>query len=400
MNARKRLEVMVVDDSAVVRQLLKSLLEREGDIVVTTAADPLIARNKLRLKRPDVLLLDIEMPRMNGLRFLQEIMAENPLPVVMCSSHVAQGTRHALEAMALGAVDIILKPEMRVREFLEESRITISDVVRAAACARVRRREAASSTARLPERPPLQSVPKPVGPAAGSHEPVVAIGASTGGPGILAQVIGELPADVPPILIVQHIPRTFSANFAQNLGRQARIEVREAVNGDQLRRNLALVAPGGQHMVIAHRDRGHCVRIVDGPLVSRHRPSVDVLFSSVAEQASPDSLGIILTGMGNDGVEGLLQMREAGMNTIAQDRRSCIVFGMPKEAIARGAAVHELDLAEISRAIEECRCSAGGWNPAFSATERTRRRRLLFAKGSGRWKTLDRRGPSDREPAR
>jgi len=394
VSASEPLEVMVVDDSAVVRQLLKSLLEREGDIRVTTAADPLIARNKLRQQRPDVLLLDIEMPRMNGLRFLQEIMAEDPLPVVMCSSHVAAGSRHALEAMALGAVDIILKPEMRVREFLEESRITISDAVRAAACARVRRRQPAATGTRLPSRSPLEILPKPAGPLATVHEPVVAIGASTGGPGILAQILGALPPDTPPILIVQHIPRTFSANFAQNLGRTARIEVREATDGDELRRSLALVAPGGQHMVVARRERGYSVRILDGPLVSRHRPSVDVLFSSVAEQASPDSLGIILTGMGDDGVDGLLQMREAGMKTIAQDRRSCVVFGMPKEAIARGAALHELGLGEIAEAIETCKSTASGWNPAFSASERRRRRRLLVAKGSARWKTLE---PADRE---
>jgi two-component system, chemotaxis family, protein-glutamate methylesterase/glutaminase len=399
VSAERRLEVMVVDDSAVVRQLLKTLLEREGDIAVTTAADPLIARGKMRQSRPDVLLLDIEMPRMNGLRFLQEIMAEDPLPVVMCSSHVAAGTRHALEAMALGAVDIILKPEMRVREFLEESRITISDVVRAAACAKLGKRGPAGGGASQPDRPSRQTAPKPAGPAASAQEPVVAIGASTGGPGTLAQVLGALSEDVPPILIVQHIPRTFSASFAQNLGRNTRIEVREAVDGDPLRRRAALVAPGGQHMVIARRGRGYCVRLLDGPLVSRHRPSVDVLFSSVAEVASPDSLGIILTGMGTDGVDGLMQMREAGMTTIAQDRRSCVVFGMPREAVTRGAALHELGLRAIAKAIEECRSSGLGWNPAFSATERARRRRLLFARGSARWKTLDPPDPADREPA-
>jgi two-component system chemotaxis response regulator CheB len=384
---------MVVDDSAVVRQLLKTLLEREGDIEVTTAADPLIARGKMEREPPDVLLLDIEMPRKDGIQFLRELMAERPLPVVICSSHVGQGSRRALEAMALGAVDIILKPETRVREFLEESRITISDVVRAAACARVRARAAAESASRLwLESAPVAAITKPAGPAAGAREPVVAIGASTGGPGALARVLGELSADVPPILIVQHMPRSFTAPFAQQLDRISRVEVREAADGDQLRRNLALVAPGGQHLVLGHGARGPCVRILDGPLVSRHRPSVDVLMASVAEHAHPRSLGIILTGMGDDGVDGLLRMRQAGMTTIAQERSSCAVFGMPKEAIARAAAEHTLTLREIARAIAECSPAASAgepWSPAFSASERKAQRQLLVAKRAGRWKTLD-----------
>jgi two-component system chemotaxis response regulator CheB len=383
---------MVVDDSAVVRQLLKSLLEREGDLEVSTAADPIIARGKMERSTPDVLLLDIEMPRMDGLQFLREIMARRPLPVVICSSHVGQGTRRALEAMALGAVDIILKPETRVREFLEESRITISDVVRAAACTRVRARAALDGVSRLwtEVEPPRTPAPRPSRPPATSSEPLVAIGASTGGPGALARVIGELPPDSPPILIVQHMPRTFTGPFARQLGSLANVEVREAVDGDTLHPSLVLIAPGGQHMVLARAGRGHCVRILEGPLVSRHRPSVDVLFASVAEHAPPGSLGVILTGMGDDGVAGLLRMREAGLVTIAQESSSCAVFGMPREAIARSAVDHVLSLADITRAIRACaRPEDPPWNPAFSAEERKARRQRLTSRAAGRWKTLD-----------
>jgi two-component system chemotaxis response regulator CheB len=304
---------------------------------------------------------------------------------------VERGTRQALEAMALGAVDIILKPQTRVREFLEESRITITDVVRAAACTAMPARPGSASA------PPLwaeaQARPrapaKPAGPAVGTREPVVAIGASTGGPGAVAQLLASLPDDAPPILLVQHMPRMFTAAFAQQLDRSAKVEVREAADGDSLRRNLVLVAPGGQHMVIARRGEGYCVRILDGPLVSRHRPSVDVLFSSVAEHAHPQSLGVILTGMGDDGVDGLLRMRARGMTTLAQDRESCAVFGMPKEAIARGAVTHELDLQAIAEAIGACTTPDAAWNPAFSASERKARRRLLTSKSTTGWKTLD-----------
>jgi two-component system, chemotaxis family, protein-glutamate methylesterase/glutaminase len=384
--------VLVVDDSAVVRQVLTTLLERDGDIAVTTAADPLIARGKMDRSPPDVLLLDIEMPRMDGLQFLREIMAKRPMPVVICSSHVARGTRRALEAMALGAVEIILKPETRVREFLEESRITISDVVRAAACARMRARPSAESASRLwaDDRPPRAIAVKPAGPTAGEREPMVAIGASTGGPGALAKVLGDLPHEAPPILIVQHMPRTFTGPFAEQLDRIARVEVRQAVDGDLLRRGLALVAPGGQHMMLERGRHGYHVRILDGPLVSRHRPSVDVLFTSVAEHAHPESLGVILTGMGDDGVAGLLRMRAAGMLTIAQEESSCAVFGMPREAIARSAVDHVLPLGEISKTIEARSPTSGsGWSTAFTPEERKIRRQLLTAKGAGRWRTLD-----------
>jgi two-component system chemotaxis response regulator CheB len=388
----RRREVMVVDDSAVVRQLLTTLLEREGDLVVTTAADPLIARTKMDRRQPDVLLLDIEMPRMNGLRFLREIMTERPMPVVICSSHVAQGTRQALEAMALGAIDVIVKPEVGVREFLEESRITISDVVRAAACTKVHARERSSDPVRpLLPRPPRVVAPRPAGPAIGEQEPMIAIGASTGGPGALARILGALDGEVPPILIVQHLPKTFTASFANNLGRTARIEVREAVDGDPLQKGLALVAPGGQHMVIARHRRELCVRILDGPLVSRHRPSVDMLFTSVAEHAHRDSLGVILTGMGSDGVEGLLLMRDAGMPTIAQDRASCAVFGMPREAIAREAAAQELTLDEIATAIQ-ARATA----EATPANETTKPRSVRPPKVTGARRR--RPGPGNPEP--
>jgi two-component system chemotaxis response regulator CheB len=326
---------------------------------------------------------------MNGLTFLRQIMAESPIPVVICSSHVGRGTRQALEAMALGAVDIILKPQTGISEFFEESRITITDVIRAAACTTVRAHEPLARQSRLWEAPRyVGSGPSKAGPTADPREALVAIGASTGGPSALAQVFGDLPDDSPPMLIVQHMPRAFTRAFAQQLDRISSIEVREAVDGDQLRRSMALLAPGGEHMTLQRTRNGYSVRVFDGPLVSRHRPSVDVLFSSVAKNANECSIGVILTGMGDDGVQGMLEMRAAGMITIAQEKESCAVFGMPKEAIARSAATHVMSLEEIARAIASPAAPTAQWAPAFTAADRKARRELLRPKGKKSWKTI------------
>jgi len=337
--------VLVVDDSAVVRQAFTMILGRQFD--VETAADPIIAEQKIRKRRPDVMVLDLQMPRMDGLTFLRKVMERDPLPVVICSASAAQGSGPAMRALEEGAVDIILKPALGVREFLEESALLLADTIRAASHARVAKRMAV--TPRLSADVVLPAAFSPV--AAAGLPRIVAVGASTGGTEALRILIERLPANAPPMLVVQHMPAGFTAAFARRLDAVSAVEVKEAAEGDLVTPGRVLIAPGDQHMVLRRSPTQHRVQLLDGPLVSRHRPSVDVLFRSVAIGAGANATGVLLTGMGDDGAAGLAEMHDAGARTIAQDETTCVVFGMPKEAIARGAVDQVLPLESIAAAL-------------------------------------------------
>jgi two-component system chemotaxis response regulator CheB len=327
------IHVLVVDDSAVVRQVMQSVLAQEPDMVISVAADPLIAMQKMKQARPDVILLDLEMPRMDGLTFLGKIMSEDPIPTLICSGVAGRGTDMALRALDQGAVGIVTKPKLGVRDFLHESALILIDMVRSAAQARVRPR---GSVAAPPRKAPI--VPTPIERSRRATEDlIVAIGASTGGTEALTEILTAMPADAPAIVVVQHMPELFTAAFAKRLNEMCRIEVKEGADGDRIQTGRAIIAPGNYHLSVRRRGHGHAIEISSGPLVSRHRPSVDVLFRSVATSVGPDAVGVILTGMGNDGAAGLLAMKHAGARTIAQDENSCVVFGMPKEAILAGA---------------------------------------------------------------
>jgi two-component system chemotaxis response regulator CheB len=341
-----REHVLVVDDSAVVRQAFSMLLSRQFSI--DTAADPLIAERRIRKQSPSVIVLDLQMPRMDGFTFLRRIMRSDPLPVVICSTAAAQGSETAMRALEEGAVDVILKPSVGVREFLEESAMLLADTLRAAAQARVGRRSSMAVTKRLSADVVL---PAATPRRTSSTQPIVALGASTGGTEALRSIIESLPANAPATLVVQHMPEGFTAAFAKRLDALARVEVKEAAHGDVVAPGLVLIAPGNKHMLLRRNGHRHSVEIIDGPLVSRHRPSVDVLFRSVAQSAGPTALGVILTGMGDDGAAGLAELRAAGAHTIAQDEASSVIFGMPREAIAIGAAVDVLPLHHIPLAI-------------------------------------------------
>jgi two-component system chemotaxis response regulator CheB len=353
MNARRArstadLHVMIVDDSAVVRQGLTALLSREPGITVTVAGDPLIALDKMQRDRPDVIVLDLEMPRMDGLTFLRKLMTEDPLPVVVCSALTGQGTEAALRAMEEGAVEVVTKPKLGVRQFLAESRVTFIDTLRAAAAARPWWRTRAPEPA--PRADPVHAR-QHVLPSRLTTDKVVAIGASTGGTEALRFLLQSMPPDAPGLVIVQHMPEGFTRAFAQRLNEQCRIEVKEAADGDRVLEGRALIAPGNRHLSVARSGAHYVVKLTDGPLVSRHRPSVDVLFRSVAEAAGPSAVGVILTGMGDDGARGLLEMKRGGAATLAQDEATCVVFGMPREALALGAADEIVPLPHIPQAI-------------------------------------------------
>jgi two-component system chemotaxis response regulator CheB len=344
---RRAIHVLVVDDSAVVREVMASVLSQEPGVTVTVAADPLIAMDKMRRGRPDVILLDLVLPRMHGLAFLRKLMAEDPIPVVVCSGVADAGSGTALQALDEGAVDIVTKPKLRVREFLHESAVLLIDTIKAAAVAHV---GPPRTAARRPLCPPPASSVRPLGhgaPATVPTDTVVAVGASTGGTEALRVVLEAMPPDAPGIVIVQHMPEGFTAAFARRLNETCRIQVQEAADGDRVVAGRALIAPGNRHLTI-RRSRPHYVTdVADGPLVSRHRPSVDVLFRSVARAAGPQAIGVILTGMGSDGAAGLLEMRQAGSATLAQDETTCVVFGMPKEAIAAGGVEEVVPLPRI-----------------------------------------------------
>jgi two-component system chemotaxis response regulator CheB len=347
----KTLKVLVVDDSAVVRQTLTAILEQEPGTTVTVAADPLIAQAKIARERPDVIVLDLEMPRMDGLTFLRELMRTDPIPVVICSGLTVAGAEHAMRAVEEGAVSIVTKPKIAVREFLYESAVTLVDAVHAAAQARLPVSAFKRPATFLPVGVLRADAVLPRARAmnvTGRGERVLAIGASAGGTEALRVVLQAFPADAPGTVVVQHMPEVFTRAFAARLDTLCTAEVKEAADGDELRPGRVLIAPGDRHTMLRRSGSGYVVAVTDGPLVSRHRPSVDVLFRSVAQVAGRHAAGALLTGMGDDGAQGLLEMREAGAFTVAQDEASCVVFGMPREAIKRGAARHVLPLDHIA----------------------------------------------------
>ena len=346
-----KIRVLIVDDSALMRKMLTVLLERDPQIeVVGTAADPVFARDKIKALNPDVLTLDVEMPRMDGLTFLEKLMRGHPMPVVMVSSLTESGCETTLRALELGAVDFITKPKVDLREHMDEIAEEIIGKVRAAASARIVRRERRASAVVDPGTA-IQSFPH--GAMIRTTDRVIAVGASTGGTEALKDFLIKLPPDAPGVVIVQHMPEKFTKSFAERCDQLSTVRVKEAADGDRVLPGHALIAPGAYHMALRRNGAQYFVNVYSGPPVNRHRPSVDVLFESAAECAGRNAVGVIMTGMGADGAKGLLRMKQAGARTIAQDEASCVVFGMPKEAIALGAADHILALSLIPyRALE------------------------------------------------
>lgn len=349
----RAVRVLVVDDSALVREVMQRALGADDSFSVVTAADPIIATRKMAQARPDVILLDLDMPRMDGLSFLRRLMAEDPIPVVVCSVLTNGAADVAMRALDEGAVDVVTKPRVGLQGMGSGALMPLIDSLRAASQASVRRRAVAAAVA-----PPAAAARAPVPQARAVARPapsdaLIAVGASTGGTEALGVVLSALPEDAPGVVVVQHMPEGFTAAFARRLDGACRVRVDEAVDGDRVERGRVVIAPGNRHLVV--RREGTCwrVRVVDGPPVSRHRPSVDVLFGSVAEAAGEAAVGVLLTGMGRDGAEGLRTMKQRGARTIAQDAATCVVFGMPKEAIALDAVDEVLPLPRIAPAILE-----------------------------------------------
>ncbi|HQV31386.1 MAG TPA: chemotaxis response regulator protein-glutamate methylesterase [Calditrichia bacterium] len=346
---------LIVDDSSVVRQTMKAILEEDAGIrVIDTASDPFIAAQKIRKEVPDVILLDIEMPRMDGLTFLQKIMTQHPIPVVICSTLVDSHSDSSIKALELGAVDLIQKPKLGTKKFIEESGMRIRDVVKAASQAKIKR-----ATRRVVHEEPPKTPTKKLSADAvlqrgaapmniTTTEKILVIGASTGGVEAIRTLLEKMPADAPGIVITQHMPEKFTKSFADRMDSLSQMTVKEAEDNDTVVRGRALIAPGNRHMLLKRSGARYFVELKDGPLVSRHRPSVDVLFRSAARYAGKNAIGIILTGMGSDGALGMKEMFDAGATNIAQDEASCVVFGMPKEAIKHGGTHHVLPLDKIT----------------------------------------------------
>ncbi len=364
--SKGKIRVLIVDDSASVRTTLSDIISADPDLeVMGTAADPYVAVERIRQEVPDVMFLDIELPRMDGLTFLRKIMSQRPIPVVVCSSLAQSGSDTFMQALEAGAVDVVAKPRVDTAHFLQESRMRICDAAKAAAHAKMRGVQKSPAVLRAQTElkveakltadailPPLSDTRRdsliarlPV------TEPIVAIGASTGGTEALREVLEALPAASPAIIVVQHMPEKFTGAFARRLNAGCAISVKEAEDGDLVQQGQALIAPGNLHMLLVRNGSRYTVRIEEGPHVSRHRPSVDVLFRSTAQAAGKNAMGMILTGMGDDGARGLLEMRQMGSLTLAQDEATSVVFGMPKEAIQRGAASRTLPLGRMAAEI-------------------------------------------------
>ena len=342
------IKVFVVDDSAVVRQTMMHLIQGDPDVeLMGSAPNPLIAAPIIKKNRPDVLLLDIEMPGMDGLTFLRQIMEQSPIPTVICSTLTAQGSKMALDALAAGAVAVVSKPRLGLKQFLEESRRELIQTLKTAARSRPRAAVAPGvrPAAAAARKPPIDGLH-----ALSVNKPVV-IGSSTGGTQALELVLTSLPGDSPGIAIVQHMPEKFTAMYAERLDGLCAMNIREAKDGDRLERGVALIAPGGRHMSLRKAGGQYFVVVADGPPVNRHKPAVDVLFKTAAECAGRDALAIILTGMGDDGSRGMKMLHDKGARTIAQNEETCVVFGMPKEAIALGAVDDVIPIQLVAKAI-------------------------------------------------
>ena len=349
-----RITAVVIDDSAVVRTYLADTLTAGGIEVIATAVDPIFAWPKLQARWPDVIVLDVEMPRMDGITFLRKIMAERPTPVVMCSTLTVAGATTTLQALAEGAVSFVTKPKLGLRDFMNDSGNGLVAAVKTAAGARVRASApraplaAGAKAAPMPAAPARVPLPSLGGALAETTERVIALGSSTGGVQAIEAVLASLPRTTPGVVIVQHMPESFTGPFAERLNSLCAMEVKEARDGDRVIPGRVLIAPGGRHMQLTRSGAQYMVSVKDGPLVNRHKPSVDVLFKSVAQNAGRNAVGVILTGMGDDGARGLLEMRQAGAATAAQDEATSVVFGMPKEAIRLGAAVNVLPLQSLA----------------------------------------------------
>ncbi|MBU4435657.1 MAG: chemotaxis response regulator protein-glutamate methylesterase [bacterium] len=360
MRATDKIRVLIIDDSATVRQTLAAILESDPQIeVIGVASDPFVAAKRISEEIPDVITLDVEMPRMDGITFLRKLMAQRPIPVVMCSSLTEAGSETLLQALEAGAVDIILKPKVGVADHLMESKIRICDAVKAAAGARL-----AGSKRLIPQLPrslhePEKKLtadamlpPAKAGRAmARTTESIVCVGASTGGTEALRVLLEALPPDCPGMVIVQHMPEKFTASFARRLDSLCAVEVKEAEDGDTVRRGRVLIAPGNKHTLLERSGARYYVSVKDGPLVSRHRPSVDVLFRSATRSAGSNAVGVIMTGMGDDGARGMAEMKQAGAFTLAQDEATSVVFGMPKEAIALGGVDRVVPLQNLTMEV-------------------------------------------------
>jgi len=353
-NDMKKIRVLIVDDSAVVRQSLIGILESSGEIeVMGTAADPFLAAKKISKEVPDVITLDVDMPRMDGLTFLKRIMTQHPIPVVMISSLTREGSAEALKAMDYGAIEIIPKPNLVTRDFFEEARVQIIDAVKAASMSKLTRRKINPAPIVIPEKYsadaiiPINHITQP-----SQHtDKIIAVGASTGGTEAIKTFLEGLPLNAPGIVIVQHMPEVFTRAYANRLNGILPLDIKEAENGDVVTRGKVLIAPGNHHLLLKRRGKEYSVEVKGGPLVNRHRPSVDVLFRSVARAAGSNAIGVLLTGMGDDGAAGLLEMKEAKAKTFAQDEATCVVFGMPKEAIKLGAVDAVLPIQKIAGTV-------------------------------------------------
>jgi two-component system, chemotaxis family, protein-glutamate methylesterase/glutaminase len=352
-----KIKVLIVDDSAVVRQVMTALLSKEQGIEVMGAvSDPIFAMTRMNQEWPDVVLLDVEMPRMDGITFLKKIMSVRPTPVVICSTLTEKGAETSMQALSAGAVEIVTKPKVGLKDFLTDDSTQIINAIKAAALADMRRMKSVTNATRSPVKSAQEFTPKPAENQSRSigttTDRFVAIGTSTGGTQALQAVLTQLSRVAPGIVIVQHMPEKFTGAFAARLNNICEIEVLEAKHGDRIIPGRALIAPGGKHLAVKLSGAQYQVEVLDGPPVNRHKPSVDVLFRSVAKFAGNNALGIIMTGMGDDGARGLKEMFDAGARTVAQDEQSCVVFGMPKEAIKLGAAEKIVPLSAISSIVE------------------------------------------------
>ncbi|MBN4079267.1 chemotaxis response regulator protein-glutamate methylesterase [Beggiatoa alba] len=349
------IRVFIVDDSAVVRKVLTEMLEDVSGIqVIGVAQDPIFAQKKMKKIWPDVIILDVEMPRMDGLTFLKKIMAERPTPVVMCSTLTEEGSKTSLQALSLGAIEVVAKPKVNLKTSLPEASRDLISAIRIAAKANMKgvKPKPIAPVLNVAEKLNADAMlKKATGRNVQRTGPLIAIGASTGGTQALEAILTALPANSLPILIVQHMPEKFTHTFANRLNELCKVEVKEAENNDALLPGRVLIAPGGKHMMLQTTQFGSSVQVKDGPLVSRHKPSVDVLFRSVSKYAGGKALGIIMTGMGDDGAKGLKEMHDAGAKTIAQNEATCVVYGMPQEAVKLGAIDHEIALSKIPEMI-------------------------------------------------